>query len=245
MEKKLYTLCKEMNRTIGDPASVKERADRYMDILLSLIIKIDNGEIHSLIAPGTIIVGDDNIWIEENPDIGVLYSSPEAIFKGIEYDSDAQLFSLGMIIYFMLYSVDFYTSAGLKALEIEAIKRKYPESLIEPEENGNGIVPAEYYNHLKEVMKHLTSWDREKRDVGKKLLIRMYSWIDSVNKVSFMDGDRRIAIVNFKSRDDVKGFPQKNDDLNIRGTKYRIVEKIDIPYRPGSHEYRIRVSKEE
>ena len=243
MEKILFTLCRELNNSTGEAAA--HRPDRYMDILLSLLIMIEEGQIDTLLAPESIQVVDnsDRIRIIEKPNIGLLYSAPEVIFEDGEYDARAQLFSLGLIIFYMLYAMDYYTAAGLNVLELEAVKRRNQEALIHLPEDGNGMVPAEYYGKLREVMKYLTSWEPEERDMGKRLLIDMYSSIDSINRVYCMDGNRVIATIRFTSRKDMKGFPPKNDEITVKGFRYRFFEKIDIPYRPGIHEYRIRMRK--
>lgn len=243
MEKSLFSLCRELNNSTGEVAA--RRPDRYMDILLSLLIMIEEGQIDTLLAPESIQLDDnsDRIQIIEKPNIGLLYSAPEVIFEDGEYDARAQLFSLGLIIFYMLYAIDYYTATGLKVLEIEAVKKRNPKALIHLPKDGNGMMPAKYYGKLREVMKYLTSWDPEERDTGKKLLIEMYSSIDSINRVYCMDGNRVIATIRFTSRKDMKGFPSKNDEITVKGIKYSFLEKIDIPYRPGIHEYRIRMRK--
>lgn len=243
MEKSLFTLCRELNNSIGEVA--ERRPDQYMDILLSLLIMIEEGQIDTLIAPESILVSDNSgrIRVIEKPNIGLLYSAPEVIFKDVEYDARAQLFSLGLIIFYMLYATDYYTAAGLNVLEIEAVKRRNQEALIHLPKDGNGVVPAKYYGKLREVMKYLTSWEPEQRDTGKRLLIEMYSSIDSVNRVYCMDGNRVVTTIKFTSRKDMKGFPSKNDEITLKGIRYRFLEKIDIPYRPGNHEYRIRMKE--
>lgn len=238
--KTLYTLCREMNQIRNDSSS--DRADRYMDILLSLLGKIEGGEVCSLLSPGSIIVGDNGIWLKDNPDI-THYSAPEVIFEGHENDAQAQLFSLGLVIYFMLYSVDYYTDARLKILEIEKIKKERPQFLINLEGTGNGIVPVMYYEYLKQIMMYLTSWDPEKRNDGKKLLIEMYSLIPSVNTITFVDGSTPIARTRITRFEGVKGYPGKREYIHVNGVEYKIIKKIDIPYRPGKHEYTIQVRK--
>lgn len=242
MEHTLYTLCNVMNCINEIPESA--RADRYMDVLLSLVYMIEGGEIHSQLAPGTIIVSEDSVRLKENDRDITHYSAPEVIFEGHENDKEAQLFSLGLVIFYMLYSVDYYTAAGLRLLEIEQIKKMQPEYLIDLQEAENPRVPIKYYEQLREVMKYLTSWKPEKRYMGEKLLIEMYNWIVSKNSVYYMDGNKQIGPpMKVEILNDVKGYPKDINELVLGKNEYRIIERIDIPYRPGIHRYNIQVRR--
>lgn len=80
--------------------------------------------------------------------------------------------------------------------------------------------------------------------MGEKLLIEMYNWIVSKNSVYYMDGNKQIGPpMKVEILNDVKGYPKDINELVLGKNEYRIIERIDIPYRPGIHRYNIQVRR--
>ena len=272
MEKLLLDYCRELNKSSVDQ---KKRADIYMDILLSLIMIIEEESSSLPISPGAVVLDDDNHAQLKNERVeGILYNAPETIFEGADNSASARLFSLGLVIFYMIYGKDFYSFIKMNLLDIEFIKKRFPNCLINIKGKTNGVFPEEIYQGLVEVMKDLTAWDPGKRESGKVKLIKMYSNIISDNRIFLVEGDSRIGTVHCKTREDRKRFPGMGETLTIEDTEigtvrcvikpeknryfryfsvygtltinsstYKLLEMIDIPYRPGEHTYTIRVSK--
>ena len=242
--KSLFEFCRELNHTVNE-ADIAARPERYMDILLSLLNMIEEGRVDQVLSPYSVMVDEstNNISLEDSAEGALHYCPPEVIYDGQDYGPRAQLFSLGLIIFYIIYAADYYSVTKTRVLEIEDVKRKYPDSLIDFQKGENRTFPSGYFRLLKQIMKELTSWDPADRENGKAKLIRMYDRIDSRNRVYFMEGDKVIAYVNVISKEDIDGFPQGSSTFRKGENVYRILEKIDIPYRPGIHSYRIRVKK--
>lgn len=240
--KTLYDFCRMMNTTKNADKRMA-RPDKYMDILLSLINMIEEGTVKTVISPFSIIVDEEtnDIQLKKSIEGDLHYCPPEVVYGGGAYDAMAQLFSLGMTIFYMIYLTDCYVATGVRMLEIEEVKRKLPDSLINLQRANNGVFPGSYYQQLQQIMKELTSWKPSNREKGKIKLIEMYDEIESDNRIYFIEGDLAVASAIFKTKKDTAGFPKGPDFFYKGSVKYRILKKIDIPYRPGTHIYRIGV----
>ena len=242
--KTLYDFCRLMNATKN--ADIRAtRPDKYMDILLSLINMIEEGTVKTVISPFSIIVdeGTNDIQLKKSEKGDLHYCPPEVIYGGGAYDAAAQLFSLGMTIFYMIYLTDCYVVTKTRTLEIEEARRKLPDSLISVQGANNSVFPDSYFQQLGQIMKELTSWNPSNREKGKIKLIEMYGEIESDNRIYFIEGNTAVASTAFKTKTDTTGFPKGPGFFRKGGVEYRILKKIDIPYRPGTHIYRIEVAR--
>ena len=148
-----------------------------------------------------------------------------------------------MTIFYMIYLTDCYVVTKTRTLEIEEARRKLPDSLISVQGANNSVFPDSYFQQLGQIMKELTSWNSSNREKGKIKLIEMYGEIESDNRIYFIEGNTAVASTAFKTKTDTTGFPKGPGFFRKAGVEYRMLKKIDIPYRPGTHIYRIEVAR--
>ena len=227
-----------MGKTLIDALRLGLSVDEKNDILLSLMIASENGQ--QILNPYEIQVMEDNqISISRKTD-SIIYCSPEQIsrsYDGSVFHGNSQqaLFSLGLLGYLLYTGEDYYEKHGMSVLDLASLPTDRT-TVIRTED----VLTIPYGKAL--VL--LTSVVPDRRSAGMKAMLQYFSKELPGEAVLVYDLDGKdIGRETRTIRSDIDNlYPDGCVTLECR--KFMLQNMpCSIPYRPGTHIYRIKVQQ--
>lgn len=219
--------------------SLKEKVEKnfitneeILDIGVSLCMLIANNSCNAILSPENIIVLKQNeVEIIEGKFDNLVFAAPEVIFEEKINNQDAQWFSFGLILYYMLTKKDYYLNNSKLVLSIPKMKFNQKSLVLSDELKGFPLA---------DIVEKLTAWNPEERKRGVTLFVDYMSTIESEYEIGFYTGEDCIKTMIGTNKD---SFDITTTEL-IYGKEeklYHVVSNVHIPYRPGKHKYKVEV----
>lgn len=212
------------------------------DILLSLVGLIEDGKDIGNGPEDILLDGDNEVQIARLRQSGkdLIFQAPEVIWGTQEGHSpeaapDQKWFTLGMLAYFMYYGTDYYTDHQIRLLESQEqlFTRRY---IISPPDAAR--IP------FGKAVSQLTAVDGGERVQGLTAFLAYLSeQMPETAKIRYLCGEQTVyeeERILYQDIDDLA----PGGMLTLNGTAYRTVLSggIQIPYRPGTHRYDVKVT---
>lgn len=222
---------------VGEGLSEEERCD----ILLSLVGLIEDGQDIGN-GPEDILLDADNVvQIARLRQSGkdLLFQAPEVILgtqegRSPEASPEQKWFMLGMLAYFVYYGTDYYTDHQIRILE----------SKEQPFTRSHVISPAEAARiPFGKAVSQLTAVGIGERVQGlASFLAYLSEQMPETAKIRYLCGGQTVFEEERILYQDIENLAP-DGVLTLNGTAYRMAspEAIQIPYRPGTHQYNVKV----
>lgn len=223
---------------VGEGLSEEERCD----ILLSLVGLIEDGK--------DIGNGPEDILLDEDNGVQIArlrQSGKDLIFQALEVILEVQeghapevtleqkWFTLGMLAYFMYYGTDYYTDHQIRILESQ--EQLFTRCHI--------ISPADAARiPFGKAVSQLTAVDMEERVQGLTAFLTYLSeQMPETAKICYLCGEQTVYEEERILYQDIDNLAP-GGTLTLNGTAYLTVlsEEVQIPYRPGTHRYDVKVT---
>lgn len=201
------------------------------NLVLSLIKLADEGKKFPGAIDNYLIDDKSNICFMSTEDSDVTLASPE-FFTGTEVDlRDKSMFSVGLLAYYIYNGRTFYDVAGIIPLEICDLAENGSESLI-----GGDELSGAYAG--------FTAWRADKRYEGVQAFFKYIKTnFKGTYIVNYRCDGSTVKIDKGELVGDIEEYPITDIIEANDGTKYKINKKCKIPYRVGTAEYTVDVTR--
>ncbi len=212
--------------------------ERY-DVLLSLALAVGEGKLPA--SPEEILAdGDLRLTLPEEP--GNLAVCPPEYIDAVLNDAEAKrgpeqaMFMLGMLCYCLYLGKDYYTDKGLNVLEQE-LWLPGRSSVIDLGDVAE--IP------FGKAVVQLTAVEPDHRAAGMRSLLQFFTErVPGTAKLVYEEDGKQVGTAERSLRADIDDL-HPSGRVRLEGRDYRIVGgPTAIPYRPGTHVYRVKVRRE-
>ncbi len=159
----------------------------------------------------------------------ITLASPEFFTGEPADDKDRMLFTVGLLMYSIFFGEDYYEAHNLTPFDFSSLAENGSDSLIDAPDCNAAI-------------RAFTAWNPLERING---ISRFFEFLlkdfDNRIRVEFICGDTTVKVIEEVIKGDLKSYPRE-DFLTVDDQRrYMIPDKIDIPFRVGTNNYRIKV----
>ena len=202
-----------------------------MDHLLSLCSAIEEETLVQPSCQNISIDEEGKVHTLQNETLDAYFMAPEVVFGKQEADKQSAWFSLGLLIYYIIFGRTYYEDKNILLVHLDE-RMKTSSSLIQD------VHIPEFLNTP---MKQLTSWKREDREKGVKTLLEAIKKYGCTVELQYMDQDKLIEKQQITFNQPVKML-MAHTPIH---SSYCIEKDTQLTYRPGFHIYKVPVIQEE
>lgn len=225
----LYQLFKSTGA--ADNLSVKGE-ESVADAILSLIKLNETPAVFHGVSPRDILVNKETgvFTIGSSRRTDPYYCAPEVLFSGKEPDKISEYFTLGMLVYFVIYGESYYWKNNIAITEL-------PRHIVDIE----SLLGCSINNKLNEALKKLTlipeNAFNERQEGIKSLLEFIISKTAGAKVILQTASGSGILMLKVPS----KGLAIRKKMVlkDKSGNAFEVQEDRDIPFRPGIHTYTV------
>lgn len=216
------------------------------DTILSLCADADAGRLKALSPEHIKISPDGSVSYSQTDAESPYFSAYESVFENKKADKESGWFTLGLLIYYIVFGRTFFKDNGIDIVCLPERKNS-AVSLITAESflNDNTSLNTADSNALtlyKQAMVKLTFWNRSNRYLGVKHLLDAVHTYTSVATIEFFENQTKVFEAPFSFNEPVLNFKPNTQLKNPEnGRIYVTTENIKIDFRPGRHTYRVKV----